>query len=135
MKVDSLTQFERLRASMLRRKAEIEAELAALDSVLDGRPYREATPPAPVPATRTKAKREASRVENPLSLGDAIFSATKAAPLTKEEILAALEKLGYRFSGESLPIEEVGSVLQMDTRFEAVSGKYGPTLEALFPEA
>jgi len=129
MTTDPLQEFGRLREAMLRRKAEIETELQALQAVLGGKPLPVTGPVAPA-AAREKPK----RVRNAMSLGDAVFSATKDAPLSKEEILAALTKQGYRFSDSASPMEEVGSVLQMDKRFEHVSGKYGPTLAALFPE-
>jgi len=130
MTANPLKEFERLREAMLRRKAEIEAELQALEGVLGKRPLPAARLVAPaVPRERRKP------VRNAMSLGDAVFSVTKDAPLSKEQILSAVMRLGYRFLDKAWPLEEVSSVLQTDKRFEIVNGKYAPTLTALFPEA
>jgi len=125
MTANPLKEFERLREAMLRRKAEIEAELKALEAVLGGKTL----PQAPA-SSRQKPK----GVRNAISLGDAVFSVTKDAPLSKKEILTALKRRGYRFSPTSSPIEEVSVVLHFDKRFEIVNGKYAPTLTALFPQ-
>ncbi|MCW5557466.1 MAG: hypothetical protein KIT22_06515 [Verrucomicrobiae bacterium] len=123
MKEDVSKEFHRLRESLLIRKAEIEAELAILEAVLGGKAILEAALRVPVAATPPPEPPQ--EIRNSMSLGDAIFAATTAAPLGKVEILAAVEELGYRFAGGSSPIDEVGAVLQIDTRFEEVGGKYG----------
>lgn len=130
MTANPLRKFLRLRDVILTRKAEIEAELQALEVALaQGQlsPENQSISDAP--------QEKPAPVRNPISLGDAVFAVTKDGPLSKEEILRALDGLGYQFSGESSPMEEIGALLQSDKRFEESNGKYGPTLVALFPEA
>ena len=130
MTANPLKEYLRLRDVILTRKAEIEAELQELEVALaPGQLSLENQSISDAPLEKPEP------VHNPMSLGDMVFSVTKDAPLSKEEILRALDGLGYQFSGESSPMEEIGALLQFDKRFEESNGKYGPTLAALFPEA
>ncbi|MBX3733650.1 MAG: hypothetical protein KF791_13770 [Verrucomicrobiae bacterium] len=129
MTSDPVKEFERLRTLVLERKAELEAELRALEAALGGM----AVPPAS-PLVIAAPREPRKRVRNAMSLGDAVFSVTKDAPLTKVEILQALDLLGYQFSDKSSSMEALEALLQLDRRFENTSGRYGPTLEALFPK-
>jgi len=128
MTSNPLKKYLRLRDAILARKAEIEAELQALEVAIAATPLPPEGPTAPT-APREKTK----RIRNAMSLGDAVFSVTKDAPLSKEEILTALDRLEFRFPERVIPMDEVASVLQLDKRFEESHGRYGPTLEALFP--
>lgn len=132
MTANPLKEYTRLRNAILGRKAEIEAELQELERALAAAEPLPELPPEP-PVMTALPREKPRRVRNTQSLGDAVFSVTQTAPLSKEEILVALERVGYRFSEKLVPRDEVSSVLQLDPRFEESNGRYGPTLEALFP--
>lgn len=129
MSANPLKEYRRLREAILSRKAQIEAELQELAVALARIPPQ---PEIPVMVS-TVSLEKPKRVRNSMSLGDAVFSVTKEAPLSKEEIFTALDRLGYRFPEKVTAMDEVASVLQLDKRFEESNGKYGPTLSALFP--
>ena len=130
MTANPLKKNLRLLDVILTRKAEIEAELQELKVALNQ--IRVSPENQSISAPSLKKQEP---IPNPMSLGDAVFSVTKDGPLSKVEILTALDGLEYRFSAESSPMDEIGALLQLDKRFEESNGKYGPTLVALFPEA
>lgn len=129
MAASLLKEYGRLRDLIQARKVEIEAELQEIEHALAQNPF-----PSEIQMARAIARRKVSkRVNNALSLGDAVFSVTKEAQLSKGEILAALHRLGFQFSKHVTPKDELASVLQIDKRFEEANGRYGPTLAAMFP--
>ena len=129
MAPNSLKEYRRLRDRIHARKVEIESELQELEHALAQLP-----PPSEIQKAGATVHREVpNRVRNTLSLGDAVFFLTRDAQLSKEEILAGLDRLGFQFSKRVAPMAELASVLQLDKRFEESNGRYGPTLSALFP--
>ncbi len=130
MAANPLNEYLRLREAILSRKVEIEAELQELAAALAAT----APPPETYVAASPVPLEKPQPVRNAMSLGDAVFSVSKEAPISKEEILTALDRLGYRFAEKVTPFDEISAVLQLDRRFEEANGRYGPTLTALFPE-
>ncbi|MBN8246142.1 MAG: hypothetical protein J0L84_01715 [Verrucomicrobia bacterium] len=130
MTANPLKEYARLRQVILARKAAIESELQELERTL----AQIAFPPDDQSLPRVPLEKP-KRVRNSMSLGDAVFAVTQSAPLSKDEILTALDRMGYRFPEKATPRDEVASVLQLDQRFEESNGRYGPTLESLFPAA
>ena len=120
MKHDSIQTYIALRESLLKERATLEAKLSRINEALksDGHvpAVRAAKPTSPKPAKRTK---------NRLSLKAAITEVTKAKPLTKPEILAAVKKLGYKFGGAK-PINSLNVVLYSKRQFKNSGGKFGP---------
>ena len=51
--------------------------------------------------------------------------ATKAKPLSKPDILVAVEKAGYVFSAKS-PMSSLNTLVYSDKSFKNVDGKFGP---------
>ena len=97
MKSASVKQFVALRTALLNEKAQLEARLKEIQSALG-------TAPAPAPVARpvaaaaTPKKKLGPRVENTMSLHEAVNKAVAAKPLTKLEILKAIDGLGYKFT-------------------------------------
>ena len=79
------------------------------------------------PASTTVSKAGVrTRARNKLSLREAIRQATARKPLTKAEILEAVDKLGYKFS-TSKPANSLNSVLYSDKKeFQNVGGRFSP---------
>lgn len=136
MKRDPLKEFVNLRNALLKRKQELESELLHINRALEiqsapaaapARVAKAAAPAAvaaPAKAGR-KAKAGGKRARNEVSLKEAVLAATKAKPLTKPEILAAIVKAGYKFSAKS-PMNSLNTLLYSDKGFKNHGGKFGP---------
>ena len=117
MKRDNLKQFVALRESLLQEKAELEHRLAQINEVLSG---------ASPTGTGAPSQRSGRRKRNELSLRDAIVQVTSAKPLTKEDVLEAVQKLGYEFS-TAKPLNSVSTVLYgKKPKFTKKDGKFSP---------
>ena len=67
-----------------------------------------------------------TRAQNKMSLKEAVRQATARKPMTKAEILEAIDKLGYKFS-TSKPANSLNSVLYGDKEdFQNVGGRFSP---------
>jgi hypothetical protein len=130
MKLDSLKKFVSLRESLQKEKAVLEQRLAEINAAL-GVDSAAVAAPAPV-ARKKKAKAgskgpraKGARGGNSMSLRDAVLKATSEKPLTKQEILKAVEKLGYTFNTKK-PLASVNVVLYSKKQFKQVDGKFSP---------
>ncbi len=99
MKRDPLKQYVSLRDSLLKRKAALEAELAKINSALG-----EAAPAKAAPARSRK------RAQNSVSLKSAVSDVLKTKPLTRPDILKAVEKAGYTFTAKD-PLNSLNTLL------------------------
>jgi hypothetical protein len=131
MKLDSLKKFVSLRESLQKEKAVLEQRLAEINAALG---VDASSVAAPSPAARkkkakgaaTKAPRaKGARGGNTMSLRDAVLKATSEKPLTKQEILKAVDKLGYKFNTKN-PLASVNVVLYSKKQFKQVDGKFSP---------
>jgi hypothetical protein len=124
MKRDPLKQFVSLRESLLKKKAALETELSLINKALAIEP---GAPSAPIKAigksAATAVKRK--RAKNEMSLKEAVLAVTKAKPLAKAEILAAVSKSGYTFTAKS-PMNSLNTLLYGDKSFKNHDGKFGP---------
>lgn len=128
MKLDITTRIVQLHASLIKEKAALEQRLADINkalgsiggSLIAGTPVSKATVAivARKPGKRGGARR---RLDNPMPLKKAIIQVTKAKPLTKEEILAAVLKLGYKFTGP-IPMNSINVHLYTKGQFKKHSG-------------
>jgi hypothetical protein len=119
MKSDRLKEFVVLRQALLKEKAELEQRLEQLDRALD---LNGATTP-PRPSHRPAARPKTAR--NPVSLKGAVLEVTKNKGLTKSEIMAALKKIGYRFTAKD-PMNFLNTVLYTGKVFKNEGGKFSP---------
>lgn len=104
MKRDPLKQYVSLRESLLKRKATLEAELAKINSALG-----EAAP-AKASAAKAAPVRTRKRAQNSVSLKAAVSDVIKSKPLTRPEILKAVEKAGYTFTAKD-PLNSLNTLL------------------------
>ena len=124
---DPLKQFTALKASMQAERTRLVARLAELDQALGI--ITASAAPAPVAAAakavkgpkakaakvagkpgRPAGKPAGKRVKNELSLKEAVIKVLTAGPLSKEQILAAVAKLGYQFNAGK-PINSLNTLL------------------------
>ena len=139
MKRDPLKEFVNLRNALVKRKQDLESELLHINRALE---IQTASAPAPARAVKAavapvavavaapakagrKAKSAGKRARNEVSLKEAVRAATKAKPLSKPEILAAITKTGYKFSAKS-PMNSLNTLLYSDKGFKNHGGKFGP---------
>ena len=104
MKRDPLKQYVSLRDSLLKRKAALEAELAQINAALG-----EAAP-AKAAAAKAAPARSRKRAQNSVSLKSAVCEVLKSKPLTRPEILKAVEKVGYTFTAKD-PLNSLNTLL------------------------
>lgn len=116
MKIDKLKQFVALRQSLLTEKAQLEGRLAEINQALG----EEAASGSG--SVRTAAPK---KVANALSLKEAVRKVTAARPLTKKEILQAIDKIGYRFAAKD-PTNSLNVVLYTKGQFKNDGGKFSP---------
>ena len=118
MKPDALKKYTALRQSLLEEKKSLEARLAQINQVLEiesSVAVRAAAPP----------RSSGRRVRNALSLRAAVLQVTKDKPLAKPEILAAIKKLGYKFTAKD-PMNSLNTVLYTGRTFKNAGGKFSP---------
>lgn len=148
MKTDSLKKYVKLRDALLKHKAELEAQLSEIKAALGsetpaaastpasasapvvtrarrGRKPRVVAPVAVAKENEIKSGRGGKRMRNGLSLRRAIIQVTSDGPLTKEQILGAVKKIGYKF-GASNPLPSLNAVLYAKPKFTNDDGKFGP---------
>lgn len=142
MKNDSLKQFVALRAELLREQGELVARLAEIEKALGavgtvvagvaaparrGRPpgRRPGRPPGAASAAAAAPKRRAKRAKNALSLREVVLSVTKDAPLSRQDLLKAVQKNGYVFTAKD-PLNSLSTLLYSDKGIKNYDGKFGP---------
>jgi hypothetical protein len=120
-RIDKLQQYlaslEALRvekAELEARLAKIEAALASAEGAKGGRPGRPAR------------ARGAHRRRNGLSLREVVAQVTRHRPLSKPQILQAVQKTGYKFA-TSDPMNSLNAMLYAPVNgFRNVNGRFTP---------
>ena len=136
-KSDPIQQYRALRSSLANERDAIQKRLQEINAALGV-----ATAPISASPVAEKLGRSA-RVENALSLREAVLKVLTATPITRQELLAAVVKVGYRFSG-SQPLNSLQTFLygsgkklvkNVDGKFAAVgsSSPAAPKPEAAKP--
>ncbi len=136
MKSDSLQQYVPRLESILKEKAELEERLGEIDQILQSLQSKESSLSPPSSSgggkkagSSAKVSKKAgvrTRAQNKMSLREAVQRATTRKPLTKAEILEAIDKLGYKFN-TSKPLNSLSSVLYGDKKeFQNVGGRFSP---------
>ncbi len=121
MKNSSIKKFIALRDGLLKEKAELTARLAEIEKALgvEGEAKTEKTAKAPKAAGTRGPKR---RARNELSLKEAALKVA-VKPLTKQEILDGILKLGYVFKTKD-PMNSLNVVLYSGKNFKRADGKF-----------
>ena len=122
MKNDSLKKFAALRTSLVNEKRQLEQRLAEINAVL-GSETQAASPAPRRPSASRAAKPRRSR--NAVSLKMLVKKVTAEKPLTKEQILAAVKKEGYKFTTDK-PFASINVVLYTKGQFKNTDGKFSP---------
>lgn len=116
---DPLKAFVTLRTSLEAERAKLTARLAEVEAALG---TIAASGGAKSAAKGAFAPRK--RAQNELSLKEAVLKAIEKKPLTKAEILAAVEKLGYKFTAKN-PTNSLNTLLYgKKPKFKTQDGKF-----------
>jgi hypothetical protein len=121
----AIKQFIKLRNQLTQERTQIAARLKEVEAALGS-----FQSPSPTPKTSGKKRRpkpgSKRKVSNEMSLKEAIVKVLGKQMMTKEEILAGVQKLGYRFR-TSKPIGTVTVVLygSKNPKFKRQDGKFG----------
>ena len=123
MKIDMLKQYIALRRSLLTEKASLEARILEINRALsDNGSFAPVADKATAPPAKA-VRRPRKRLKNPLSLKVAVAKVTTGKPLSKSEILEAVQKLGYRFTAKN-PVNSLNTVLYSGDSFKNQNGKF-----------
>ncbi len=132
MKSDSLKQYVPLLEALLKEKAELEERLVQINQILGSLQLRGSAPspaagaPEVQQAPAAKKRAKFKRAKNKLSLRAAVKQVTTKKPMTKAEILEAVQnKLGYKFASSN-PVNSLNAVLYAKNQFKNVEGRFGP---------
>jgi hypothetical protein len=120
-KFDPVKQFVTLRDELIKEKAQLEAQLAAINRALgdSSASTDPSTSPAPQPTRASK-----NRGSNSLTLRQAVTQVLTGQSLTKREILTGVEKLGYRFEASD-PMNSLNAFLYSNKKsFRNENGKW-----------
>ncbi len=116
---DALKEFTALRKKLADEKAELEARLQEIEEALGtATSYR-------APVAHGGATGGGSR-GNPGSLKAMVLQVTKDKPLTRNEILNAVLKAGYKFKAKD-PLNSLGTTLYTSKEIKSYGrGIFGP---------
>ena len=120
--MDLLKQFTELRNRLVTERTQLQGRLTEIDQVLGC-----FQAPAPAPVTKVPKPAKATRRGrhgNSASLREVVIEATRNKPLTKEEILDAVQQAGYKFKTKK-PLNTL-SVLLYTGPFKRANGKFFP---------
>lgn len=92
-KSDPLQQYRAMRSSLANERDAIQKRLQEINAALG-----DTTAPITGSPVAKKVGRPA-RVENAMSLREAVLKVLTTTPITRQELLAAVLKVGYRFAG------------------------------------
>jgi hypothetical protein len=112
MKRVELKQYAKLRQHLLSEKAELEARLTEINQVLgDETPaLLEPVQPEVVRSPVVRRGRRRGRGANAISMREAVIQALARGPLTRKDLVPAVEALGFKFETQN-PLNSIGSVL------------------------
>jgi hypothetical protein len=121
MKNDPLKEFIALRKSLLAEKASLEHRLRQINDALGsgqlGLENKSNSSSAKDGASGTRAR-------NKISLREAVTRVTSSKPLSKQEILDGIARLGYRFTSKN-PVNSLSTILYTK-EFKNVGGRFTP---------
>ena len=122
---DPLKAFVALRSSLEAKRTALLAEVADIEAALGSIGVAAPTKVKSKAAVNAvTAPRTGKRAKNELSLKEAVIQALGQASLGKEEILAALKKLGYKFTAKN-PTNSLNTLLYgKKPKFKNDGGKF-----------
>lgn len=125
---DKLSEYVSLRNALVEERARVEQRISAISQALQQVDKGGSVPP-PVEqrlvanAPRKPKTRNPGRIDNPMSLREAVIKAC-SEPRTKVEVLQEVQRLGYRFVTKN-PLNSIGVILYgRNPRLKNRNGKF-----------
>ncbi len=122
MKTTNVSQYVALREALVKEKAALEVRLVAINHALEGK----GGGPAVVKTGkvgRPPGRRRGKRAKNEFSMKEAVVRALAGKPLNRQELLQAVQKLGYKFTAKD-PLNSLSTLLYTDKSFKNTDGKF-----------
>lgn len=117
---DPVKSYIELKQKLIAEKAHLEQRLEAINEALG------ASAKEPVLMAPAAVGKPGRRSRNAISLSEAVVQVTAQHPMTKPEILEAVQRLGYRFSAKE-PVKSLNPILYgKNPRFNREGGKFSP---------
>ncbi len=125
MKKASVKQYMALHSALLNEKAHLEARLKEISAALQAAPSDPVAPARSAAPGRAPRRKRAARIANDLSLHEAVTKVLATKPLTKPEILEAVDGIGYKFAAAK-PVMSLNTLLYTPGKFKKhPGGKWG----------
>jgi len=114
---DAVQQFTALRSALLREREKIQARLLEIDEALGSSGG----------SGQRRGRVLGARPENSMNIREAVARVTAKKPLSIREIVAEVQKIGYRFQSSN-PVNSVGAYLYGAGKkeFKRTDGKFTP---------
>ena len=126
MRTTSLEQFVRLHRELTQERQALQARLHDINEALGEMPLPSLSPiqGAARPSARGGARRGRRAAGGGISLREHVIAVLQGGPKTKEEVLAAVQQRGYRFSTNN-PLNSLGVILYgRNPRFQRANGRF-----------
>jgi hypothetical protein len=119
-------RYSSFRNQLLKEREALHARLARIDGALqavDGLADAVVTPRrGRLPGAPRRGRPAGKRAKNTMSLKDAVLKVLASGPLTKGDILTAVQKSGYKFTASN-PMNSLNVVLYTKGQFKKLPGK------------
>jgi hypothetical protein len=130
--LQSIQRFNQLRQKLEAERASLEMQLAAVVNALGSVAAVPSPAPSPTFVPKVRASRRGRR-RNAISLRALVVEATSVRPMTKAEILAAVDQRGYQFTAKA-PVSSLNAILYGKApKFRNQDGKYSPMIQGKSP--
>ena len=112
-KTDALQEFASVKEALEQERTQLKERIAEIEKALG------------IAGFSYSSARSSGRRGNPSSLKSMVLEVTKDRPLTKDEILDAVVKAGYKFASKD-PRNSLGTMLYTNPEIKNYGGKFGP---------
>lgn len=120
---DKIQQYLSSLEALRIEKADLETRLEQINAALAG---ARMSARGRMTGRIARAGRRARRAANKLSLREAVLRVTRNRPLSKQEILQAIQKIGYKFATKD-PLNSLNAMLYAPAnKFRNQGGRFGP---------
>lgn len=121
MTLGPFKEFLKLKKELLKERAGLVERIKQINSVLDAQEFYLSKSGNP----RLRPKRSLDSPRNSMTLRDAVIMITRKKPMTKDQILMELGKIGYEFATPK-PMNSLNATLYSKGTFKREKGRFSP---------
>jgi hypothetical protein len=127
MKTDILSAYANLKQKLINERAALQRRLSEINQVLGS---SEAPAEASTAPMRPETQARSRRFRSSMTLREAVTRVISEKPLTRKEIVDAIQEIGFRFASKN-PMNSLGAFLYSHKKeFKNDGGKFSPTISA-----